>query len=196
MMSASPAQIRDEIAAAFAVSIGHLTPISDREGRYDYEPVRVRTYVTEQTWPEGLAFSVRAVVFRRRSVVVVRLRDGYRHVVPGGRREAGETIEQTLRREVVEECGWHLATHKPLGFEHVQHLAEPPIGFPAAGFINPIFVAEGGSCERSARDLTQSEAGSSLVPIGQALRVLPAWSAVLLRAAVSARQSRRRQPSG
>jgi hypothetical protein len=58
---------------------------------------------------------------------------------------------------------------------------------PFSGFINPIYVAEGISYDRSARDLTQSEAGSSLVSIRRALRELPEWETALLRAAVAAR---------
>jgi 8-oxo-dGTP pyrophosphatase MutT (NUDIX family) len=187
MPAGSPTRIRDNVAATFAASIAHLRPLSDREGRYDHSPVRARTYVTDIAWPETLVSSVRAVVFRGWAVVVVRHWDGHRHVIPGGRREAGETIEQTVRREVLEESGWHVRTLKPLGFEHIQHLAKPPPGFSAHGFINPIFVAEGLSFDRSARDLTQSEAGSSLVPISRALRELPQWGAALLRAAAANR---------
>ncbi|WP_293677004.1 NUDIX domain-containing protein [uncultured Phenylobacterium sp.] len=188
-MSGPPtATTRDDVADAFTASITHLTPLSDREGRYDHAPVRARTYVTDHGWPEVLAFSVRAVVFRRNSVVVVRLRDGYRHILPGGRREPGETLEEALRREVLEESGWHLALLRPLGFEHVQHLGAPRPGFPAFGFINPLYIAEGASFQRSARDLTQSEAGSCLVPIGRAMRELPSSGVALLTAATSARQ--------
>jgi 8-oxo-dGTP pyrophosphatase MutT (NUDIX family) len=180
---------REEVAAAFTASIAHLNPISDREGQYNYAPVRVRTYIADIELPEAIASSVRAVVLRGRAVVVVRHWDGYRHVIPGGRREQDETIEQTVRREVLEESGWHVGTLKPLGFEHLQHLGEPPPDFPVPfSFINPIFVAEGVSFDRSARDLTQSEAGSSLVSIARALRELPGWETALLRAAVAARQ--------
>ena len=87
---------REEVAAAFTASIAHLKPISDREGQYNSVPVRARTYVTDIEWPEAIASSVRAVVFRSRAVVVVRHWDGYRHIIPGGRRELGETIEQGI----------------------------------------------------------------------------------------------------
>jgi ADP-ribose pyrophosphatase YjhB (NUDIX family) len=179
---------RDDIAAAFAVSIAHLAPISDREGTYIYAPVRARTYVADIAWPEAIVSSVRAVVFRGRAVVVVRHWDGHRHIKPGGRREPGETIEQAVRREVLEESGWRLGALKPLGFEHLEFLGERPADFAfPSGFINPIYVAEGAAYDRSARDLTQAEAGSSLVSIARALRELAEWETALLRAAVAAR---------
>jgi 8-oxo-dGTP pyrophosphatase MutT (NUDIX family) len=177
-----------DVAAAFAASIAHLTPVSDREGRYIHVPVRARTYVADIEWPEVIVSSVRAVVFRRRAVVVVRHWDGHRHIIPGGRREPGETIEQAVRREVLEESGWHVGALKPRGFEHLEFLRERPPDFAyPSGFINPIYVAEGVSFDRSARDLTQAEAGSSLVSIAWAQRELADWETALLRAALGVR---------
>ena len=50
----------------------------------------------------ALVASVRVVVLKNSAVVVVRARDGFRHIIPGGRREPGETTEQTARREALE----------------------------------------------------------------------------------------------
>ena len=175
----------EALAAEFAVSIAHLQPISDREGSYDYAPARVRTYIADLALPEALVSSVRTVVFRRRAVVVVRTRGGHRHIIPGGRREAGETIDEAARREVLEESGWTVSALRPLGFEHVEHLGERPAGFAfPSGFINPLFVTEGLAFSRASRDLSQSEVGASLVPTARVLRELPPWQADLLRAAI------------
>jgi 8-oxo-dGTP pyrophosphatase MutT (NUDIX family) len=174
--------------AAFTAAIARLSPISDREGSYDHAPVRVRTYLADVAWPDALVSSVRAVVFRGRRVVAVRHRDGRRHIIPGGRREPGESIDEAVRREILEESGWRAGALIPLGFERVEHLGPPAAGFPfPSGFINPLFVAEAVSYHRAARDLTQSEAGASLVSTAWALRELPPWQAALLRAAVARR---------
>ncbi|WP_397419610.1 NUDIX hydrolase [Phenylobacterium sp.] len=177
-----PSRLND-LAETFAASLADLTPIAERTGNYIHAPVVARTYISDRALPAALVRSARAVVFRRRAVVVVREGDGYRHIAPGGRLESGETVEDAVRREVLEECGWRLGALRPLGFEHVRHVNKPPPGFPAAGFINPILVAEGLSFHRFARDMTQSEVGSSLVAVARALRELPEWSAALLRAA-------------
>ena len=43
-------------------------------------------------------------------------------VLPGGRREPWERLEETLRRELLEEACARLQTSQPLGFVHVRHL--------------------------------------------------------------------------
>ncbi|WP_296489283.1 NUDIX domain-containing protein [Phenylobacterium sp.] len=182
-MTVSPSPDLDHLAEAFAASLADLMPVAERRGNYVHAPVVARTYISDRALPVALVRSARALVLRRRAVVVVRERDGYRHITPGGRLEPGETVEEAVRREVLEECGWRLGALRPLGLEHVQHVDAPPPGFPAAGFLNPIFVAEGLSFHRSARDMTQSEVGSSLVSVARALRELPDWSATLLRSA-------------
>lgn len=42
--------------------------------------------------------------------------------LPGGRTEPGETIEQTVAREMIEECNMRVIEWQPLGY---QHLTEP-----------------------------------------------------------------------
>ena len=42
--------------------------------------------------------------------------------LPGGRTEPGETIEQTITREIIEECNMRVIEWQPLGY---QHLIEP-----------------------------------------------------------------------
>lgn len=42
--------------------------------------------------------------------------------LPGGRTEPGKTIEQTIAREMIEECNMRVIEWQPLGY---QHLTEP-----------------------------------------------------------------------
>ena len=42
--------------------------------------------------------------------------------LPGGHTEPGETIEQTIAREMIEECNMRVIEWQPLGY---QHLTEP-----------------------------------------------------------------------
>lgn len=44
------------------------------------------------------------------------------HNLPGGKTEPGESIEQTLRRELIEECNMSVLSWQPLGY---QILTEP-----------------------------------------------------------------------
>ena len=181
---------REEAAPAFSDAIAHLTPLEDRTAIWPAIRLRQRTCVAGIPWPDVMISSCRAVVFRRSAVVVVR--DQFTsHITPGGRREGGETAEETTRREVLEETGWRLGPLTPLGFRHFQHLGErpPDFAYPWCDFIQPIFIAEGVSWDRAASDLTQIEIGSSLVPIHRALRDLQPWEAALLQAARDARRN-------
>lgn len=104
--------------------------------------LRLISYLTAETPPLAYVTSVRAIVFRGDEVLVVRDPDGY-HVIPGGRREAGETLEETLRREVLEETGWALGAIAPLGLLHFRHLdPQPPGPHPYPDFLNVVYMAE------------------------------------------------------
>ena len=59
--------------------------------------------------------SYAVVLGKGNTVAVVRTED---HVygLPGGGADAGESVEETLRREVMEECGCEVEIVRPLGF--------------------------------------------------------------------------------
>lgn len=68
-------------------------------------PVQVSAYPTLSTLPDELITSIRCIVRVDRRIVVCHAPDE-QHIWPGGRREPGETYQQTAQREVHEETGW------------------------------------------------------------------------------------------
>ena len=99
-------------------------------------PLRVRYFLCNEQAPEQFVTSVRCLVLHNDSVLVLRNRDEV-HVLPGGRRQEGETLEQTLRREVSEETGWQVGAISLLGFIHLEHLGPKPPGYE---FLHPHFL--------------------------------------------------------
>lgn len=182
----------DQLAKAFAAELERRTSIFDGEVVWPRARLRARTFIGELDFPPDLRSSARAVVFKGSKVVVVREIHGENHVEPGGGIEPGETVEQAVRREVAEECGWTVGALTPLGFHYLEPLTpEPPMASRRWGpMVHAIFVTEGVNYRRSARDMTQIEVGSRLTPIGRAFAELRDNEAALLRAAV-ARRARR-----
>jgi 8-oxo-dGTP pyrophosphatase MutT (NUDIX family) len=107
-------------------------------------PLRVAGYVGDEVPPLAYITSVRGLVFRADSVLVLRNADGIFHLLPGGRREAGESLPETLRREVLEETGWLVDIGPMVGFIHFHHLSpkQPGYGFPHPDFISVIHGSE------------------------------------------------------
>ena len=131
-------------------------------------PLRLRYFRSDEQPPEEYITSVRCLLFQDDSVLVVSNREG-RHILPGGRREAGETFVQTLRREVAEETGWSIESISRLGFIHLQHLKPKPPGyrFPHPHFFQVVYVAHASTrVPGSVRDDDYEEA-AAFVPIGK-----------------------------
>lgn len=182
----------EETACIFAATLETRAPIFDGEVTWPSGArLRVRTFVGDFDFPPELRSSARAVVFKGSCVVVVRERHGEHHVEPGGGIEPGETVEQAVRREVAEECGWNVGALKPLGFNYVEPLTPQPPAYMGrrrwGPMVHAIFVTEGLSYRRGAKDMTQIEVGSRLTPIRRALAELPDNESALLRAAIERR---------
>ena len=114
--------------------------------------LRITCYLADEEPPAEYVGAARAVVWRDDQVLTVRNPDGW-HVLPGGRSEAGETPEQTARREVVEETGVHIERPVRLGFMRLHHLTPrpPDYGFLYPDFISVVYVAEAGELDDRAR---------------------------------------------
>jgi ADP-ribose pyrophosphatase YjhB (NUDIX family) len=150
----------------------------------------LRFYLSRQPPPLSLITSVRAVVFRRGAVVVVNDRAGGAHIMPGGRIEPGETVAKTLEREVLEECGWTLASAILLGFIHFRHLAPRPVGYayPYPDFLHLLFVGEADHYRRNAlKRAGEIETGSRLTTIRRAMAQVRPDQKIVLQAALAAR---------
>src|SRR6185503_2650335 len=91
--------------------------------------LEVATYLAGELPPPEWVTSVRAVVRQGASVLTVRDPDRV-HILPGGRREDNELLEQTLRREILEETGWEVGPPALLGVKHFRHLTAKPANYP------------------------------------------------------------------
>ena len=102
--------------------------------------LRARSYLCDAFPPLEFVTSARAVLFSGTHVLVARNLDEH-HILPGGRREPGETVEQTVRREVLEETGWEVGPLHYLGVLHYQHLLPKPrdFSYPYPDFVHVIF---------------------------------------------------------
>ena len=122
---------------------GALHTACGRIGGLGGDPLRITAYLGHEQSPLAYVTSVRSLVFRDDALLVLRNRDGA-HIVPGGRREAGETLEETVRREVLEETGWVLRAPIMLGFMHFHNLSPKPPGhpYPYPDFIQMVYMAD------------------------------------------------------
>jgi 8-oxo-dGTP pyrophosphatase MutT (NUDIX family) len=104
---------------------------------------RIDAYLDDRPPPLDYVTSVRGLVFRGESLLVVRNENGL-HIWPGGRRERGETQEETLRRELLEETGWAVRDPIQLGFVLFHHLTPVPAAYayPYPDFVHVMYVAE------------------------------------------------------
>jgi hypothetical protein len=179
----------DALARRFAAELERRAPLVDAEAIWPSARLRDRIFVGDFDFPPELLSSARAVVFKGSRVVVVSEIHGEKHIEPGGGIEPGETVEQAVRREIAEESGWSVGALKPLGFHFLEPLTpKPPIATRRWGpMVHALFVTEGVSYGRAARDMTQIETGSRLTPIGRAFADLREAHAALLSAAIERR---------
>lgn len=137
---------------------------------YDWPAVRfaVNSYLHGTPPPTEFITSVRAVVLRDQAVFVVQDPDGY-HIIPGGRREAGESFVETVVREVLEETGWQVTVGPLLGFKHFHYLTPPPpeVSAPYPDFVQLVYVAKAVFYRPEAREQDGYELGAQFVPLVQ-----------------------------
>jgi 8-oxo-dGTP pyrophosphatase MutT (NUDIX family) len=129
----------------------------------------VTSYLGEVTPPLAFLTSVRAIVIDSAAPRVLVVRDlTSQHIVPGGRREPGETLDETLRREVLEETGWTVRDPWPLGFVHFHHETPPPadfLGAPYPDFVQQIYLTRADRWESAAIRGDGPELGADFQPL-------------------------------
>ncbi len=104
--------------------------------------LRLSCYLTGAAPPLRYVSSARAGVAQDNRVLVVQDPIG-KHIMPGGRLEPNESLENALRREVLEETGWSLGPVLQIGVLHYAHAGPKPEGWthPYPDFLQVIYAA-------------------------------------------------------
>ena len=180
----------EEAALLMLQRLQAMAPLHVMEVIWGAMHLRRRFHLCDEPPPRDLTSSARAIVFKDGDVLVVRGTAGDTHIWPGGRREGGESLEETMRREVLEETGWALADARPFGIIHFTHLTERPVDYPYPypDFRQAVFIAEAAEFRRGAIVRDGWEAGSELVPVPSALTQIDADLREILTKAIAARR--------
>src|SRR5947209_4505625 len=109
-------------------------------------PLHISAYLTGDALPLPFVTSVRALMVRGGCVPVFWDEEGTPQLLPGGRREQGETLRQTLERELLDETGVEQLNPVPFGFLRHHHLGPMPAGhtYPFPDFIRAVYLARAG----------------------------------------------------
>jgi ADP-ribose pyrophosphatase YjhB (NUDIX family) len=163
----------------------------------------IRPFASEDvTWPRGIELhldayltstvpspdyitSVRAVVLTDAGCAVLKNVDGV-HALPGGRRHPAEPIDETLRREILEETGCSISVCRPLGFLHFHHLTPMPTdySYPYPDFVNALFAVRATPTSEFSGDPDGYETHLEFVPPGEIDWIrIPAYQRPLVSAA-------------
>ncbi len=123
--------------AMLEVFLAGRTPFTFETATWGTLDLEIRYYASDKLPPDHLVTSVRAVVLASEHVLVIRDPTGDEHIVPGGRRRTGESLEDTVRREVLEETCWTVADLSILAVGHFHITSAVPEDYP---YPNPDFL--------------------------------------------------------
>lgn len=188
------------MTTTLAAFLARHTPLAVEEAVWGSRdsPVHLRiTGYLGADWPPlDLITSVRCVVFRagddeagREPAVLLGHNVDGTCGIPGGRQEPGETLDQTLARELLEESGWTLRDPAPLGFLHFLNRSPKPPGspYPYPDFAQVIYTATAATYHPGALLPDAYELGARFHPIAEARRYLSPGQFLYIDAALKAR---------
>jgi 8-oxo-dGTP pyrophosphatase MutT (NUDIX family) len=129
----------------------------------------VAAYLDAALPPLAYVSSVRGMVLREGDVLVFADADGTPRVLPGGRCVPGETLQATLRRELLEETGWTLGASAPLGFLHFRHLGprRPGYRYPYPDFLQAVYAVEAATWRAGALVADPYVTRTRLLPVAE-----------------------------
>ena len=163
-----------------------LTPAA-REPITWWETVHftVTTYLHTAAPPLEFVNSVRGIVLTDAGVAVCTNPDAS-HIFPGGRREMGESIDETLRRELLEETGCEVLESRLIGFLHFHHETPRPGHWtgPYPDMLHMIFAVRAKRVRFDGSDPDGWEHTCEFVP-AEALRDLRPGERLFLAAALT-----------
>lgn len=174
-----------------AAFLARHTPLAEEQAVWGEGTIRllISCYLSTELPPLEYVTSVRSLVFHNDSVLVLRNPDDT-HIYPDGRREGDETLEETLRREILEEVGWEVAEISQLGFIRLHHLTPKPPGYPYPypDLLQVVHMATATSFVPDAKLEDDYELEASFRPISEVQEMtLSPCQHVFLKAALEAR---------
>lgn len=164
-----------------------LSPVCSERVTWRGGQIELETdaYLTGRASLPALTSSGRCIVLAHGSVLLMS-NPTDTHILPGGRIEPGESIEEATVREVGEETGLRLSGLKPIGLLVYRHLTPRPAvyKYPYPIFLNSIYVADAVNPEDLLVNDTYELSGE-FVPIGEAEQRIGEVQRILLREAIA-----------
>jgi len=135
--------------------------------------LRIIGYLSTESPPVDLVSSVRAIVLKGDHVLVIRNLEGA-HILPGGRVEKGETFEDALRRELLEEAGVEIDFKDQIGLVRLRHITPRPkdYSYLYPDFLQPVYAAAFAGFSPEAKVADGYEVSSQFLPVAE-VRKLP-----------------------